>query len=283
MSIMPENAGKSAEIAPSGPSVATDHDAKQDAKSTPRDALIHPFGVAKPLRIEPKTGDEALEHFNRPEYADIVLDVKGAGVFYAHRSYLKRSERFRSYSEGVFKEGSAPVVEITAPIPNQFYDVLWHLYTEKILPRWFGADQLAETLCTADYFMLDAVKNGAIKRFPSIWEEVTRSEFFAPRWIPLEIVSELISASEKIPAADKLRMFGTWFSRGDEFSPDPKVFDVVNSTIQIDKSLMPPSVQEVRKELGDVIFAGIVPSSYLVNATESLLKGVRKVLKDNYK
>ncbi|KAJ3088574.1 hypothetical protein HK102_008428, partial [Quaeritorhiza haematococci] len=210
--------------------------------------------------VDPQTGQAALQHFNRPEHADIILDVEGAGIFYAHRSYLKRSERFKAYSEETFMEGSAPLVKITAPVPNQFFDVLWHLYTEELLPRWFGADQLAETFCSADYFMLDKVKKEAIKSFPSVWEDVVCADSFGPEWISLELVTELIS-SEDIEAVDKLRILGNWFSRGDDLSADASVFEFVDSEIEGDESVTPASLLQLRKDLGRTVFDGIIPSS----------------------
>ncbi|KAJ3085654.1 hypothetical protein HK102_013962 [Quaeritorhiza haematococci] len=121
---------------------------------------------SKALNLEPQTGDAALQHLNRLEYADIILDIEDGGTFFAHRAYLTRSNRLKSYGEEEkFVEGSAPVVSVIAPIPSQFYDVLYHLYTGAILPSWFGPDRYAESLCTLDYFMLEDVKKEVIKRY----------------------------------------------------------------------------------------------------------------------
>ncbi|KAJ3068369.1 hypothetical protein HK102_007189 [Quaeritorhiza haematococci] len=238
----------------------------QDAKSVSKDAnqsaLIPPCGVAKPLTIEPQTGNAALKHFNRPEYADIILDVEGAGVFYAHRCYLERNERFRAYSgKAKFAEGSAAIVKIEAPVPWQFYHVLHHLYTGMLVPDWFGAERLAETLCTADYFMLDEVKKKAIKSFPSYWSVVVSSPLFAPDRIPLDIVSKLI-AFDCISVPNKFRVLGAWFKRGEDLSPDGEVFKLVTSAIRANY-LKPQTLHHLREELGSEVFNCIVPSSFM--------------------
>ncbi|KAJ3082557.1 hypothetical protein HK102_001601 [Quaeritorhiza haematococci] len=228
---------------------------------------------------QPQTGDAALQHFNRPEHADIVLDVEGAGVFYAHRSYLTRSERFKSYGTGgskdLFMEASAPVVKITPPIPSQFYNVLHHLYTGKLPSDWFGTDRLAETLCTADYFALEELKKEAINHFGSHWKDAMSSPFFAPKWIPLEMVSDLIS-SRHTTALDKLDIIGSWFSKGDDLSPQVEVYGMVSSKCQVDESLTIQAMQKLRKEWGPSIFNGVVSSSFFGDVIDRTLRPATK-------
>ncbi|KAJ3089134.1 hypothetical protein HK102_007122 [Quaeritorhiza haematococci] len=226
---------------------------------TTDDCPMHNLFGSKALNLEPQMGDAALQHLNHPEYADIILNVKDAGTFFAHRAYLTRSDRFKSYAEKeTFVEGSAPVINITAPIP-------------KILLDWFCADRFAESLCTADYFMLEDIKKEAIGKFPTLWKVAIASSFLAPKWIPSEIVSELM-ASEEITAADKIRVIGAWFGRGDYLSPDA---DAVLSNCSVDESMAPQSICELRKELGPLVFNRVVPGSYVGEIYERCLTQLR--------
>ncbi|KAJ3088576.1 hypothetical protein HK102_008430 [Quaeritorhiza haematococci] len=219
--------------------------------------MTKPFASNNTSAIQPKTGDAALEHLSRPDFSDIVLDVADAGIFYANRSYLSRSERFKAYSEW------------------RFYNVLQYLYTQDILSDWFCAERLAETLSTTDYFLLDEIKADAIDWFPTVWKSAIASSYFAPTWISLEVVSELITTQDMV-AANKLRFLGTWFARGDDLFPDPKVFDVVTSKISTDTTLTRASVQQLQTELGHAVFTGIVPSSFLADAINTGLKDLRE-------
>ncbi|KAJ3085653.1 hypothetical protein HK102_013961 [Quaeritorhiza haematococci] len=236
--------------------------------------LLNLFG-SKALHLEPLTGNAALQHLNRLEYADIMLDVKDGGNFFAHRAYLTGSDRFKMYTEKEkFAEGTARVVSIYAPIPNQFYNVLYYVYTREILPSWFAADQLAKTLCTAEYFMLEDVKKEAIGRFPSLWKAAIASSFFAPKWIPVEILSELV-ALKGIQAAIKIRIIGTWFRNGDDLSPDAHLSDMVLSNCTVDESMTPKSIRHLRMELGKLVFNRVVPGSYLADVYDKALNQIK--------
>ncbi|KAJ3081342.1 hypothetical protein HK102_002408, partial [Quaeritorhiza haematococci] len=221
------------------------------------------FGSKTP-HIEPQTGDAALQHFNEPEYSDIVLQVKGAGT--------------------------ARVVSISAPIPNQFYSALYYLYTGEILEDWVCAGRLAETMCTADYFMLEDVKKEAIKRFPSLWKSAITSSFFAPKWIPIQILSKILSelvTHNELKAADKIRIIGAWFGRGDDLhksndsdvSPDLNVFKLMLSKCAVDASMTVRTVHKLRKELGPLIFSCIVPGSFLGEVYDMNLNKIKSYLR----
>ncbi|KAJ3088575.1 hypothetical protein HK102_008429 [Quaeritorhiza haematococci] len=135
------------------------------------------------------------------------------------------------------------VVKIAAPVPNQFYDVLYCLYTGKLLSDWFGAERLAETFCTADYFILDDLKKAAIAR---------------------------------ALAVDKLRIVGSWFSKGDDLSPQLQVHDMVSASCQIDRSLTPQAMGKLRKELGPLVFNGVIPSSYFGDVLDRTLAQMKQ-------
>ncbi|KAJ3082804.1 hypothetical protein HK102_001453 [Quaeritorhiza haematococci] len=222
---------------------------------------MHNLFGSQTLNMEPQTGDAALQHLNRFQCADIILYVEDGGTFFAHRAYLTRSDRFKPYSEGNFVEGVAQMVRITAPIPSQFFDVLRYLYTQEILPDWFRPDQFARSLCTADYFMLEDVKKEGIKRFPSLWKDAIASSFFAPKWIPIEIVAELV-ALKKIQAADKIRIIAAWFRKREDLSPDAQVFGMVLLNCPVD-SMTGRTLSQLRQELGSLLFNRVVPGSFL--------------------
>ncbi|KAJ1558836.1 hypothetical protein HK096_002557 [Nowakowskiella sp. JEL0078] len=114
--------------------------------------------------------------------------------FYAHRMYLERSPYFQTYFSDI-QDGS-PIIQVTIPAnADSFYDILRHIYMQRVERRHLDSEALIGTFLNAEFLGLSALVTSCQQEFALNWESVIKSDDFTWRRITTSQLKTLMNTT----------------------------------------------------------------------------------------
>ncbi|XP_028409863.1 uncharacterized protein LOC114532534 [Dendronephthya gigantea] len=162
-------------------------------------------------------GDEALEHFNRPEYSNKVLTF-GSRHFYCHSEYLRlRSEYFEALFAGNFQETTMDLISIELPSPSPDIELLLrYLYTGKAHEKMFYGVEIFKTVENGNYLGVHELVSLAVEAFAVRWKSLVPSALFRRSVMDVNFVRALLKYGSKkgiFQDGDKLKIVVNWSAK----------------------------------------------------------------------
>ena len=164
-------------------------------------------------------GDEAMKHFNLPEYSNKVLAF-GSRHFYCHSEYLRlRSEYFDALFTGNFQESSMDRISIELPAATANIELLLkYLYTGKANEKLFYGVEIFKTIQNSNYLGVRDMVSLAVEAFAVRWKSLVSSSLFRRSVIDVNFVRTLLDYGSKkgiFHDGEKLRIVVQWSAKAD--------------------------------------------------------------------
>jgi hypothetical protein len=179
-------------------------------------SIVFPAG-SKELQI--LDGDEALEHFNRPEFSNKVLAF-GSRHFYCHSEYLRlRSEYFEALFAGNYQETCMDLISIELPSPSSNIELLLrYLYSGKANEKLFYGVEIFKTIENGNYLGVHELVSLAVEAFAVRWKSLVPSSLFRRSVVDVNFVRALLKYGSKkgiFQDGDKLKIVVNWSAKTD--------------------------------------------------------------------
>ena len=162
-------------------------------------------------------GDEAMKHFNQPEFSNKVLAF-GSRHFYCHSEYLRlRSQYFEALFAGDYQESSMDLIPIELPAATTNIELLLrYLYTGKANEKLFYGVEIFNTIENSNYLGVHELISRAVEAFTVRWKSLVPSSFFRRSVVDVNFVRTLLYYGSKKGAfqdGDKLKIVVYWSSK----------------------------------------------------------------------
>ena len=164
-------------------------------------------------------GDEALEHFNRPEFSNKVLTF-GSRHFYCHSDYLRiRSEYFQALFGGHYQETSMDMISIKLPSASSNIELLLrYLYTGRANEKLFYGVEIFKTIENGNFLGVHELVSHAVEAFAVRWKSLVPSNLFRRSVVDVNFVRALLNYGSKkgiFQDGDKLKIVVNWSAKTD--------------------------------------------------------------------
>lgn len=164
-------------------------------------------------------GEEALKHFNRPEWSDKALAF-GSRVFYCHSAYLRvRSEYFEALFAGVYQETTMNLINVELPASSSNVEMLLkYLYTGEANEKLFYGIEIFKTIENGNYLGAHDLVSLAVEAFAVRWKSLVLLKMFRRSIVDVRFVRALLIYGSKkglIKNSDKLRIIVHWSAKSD--------------------------------------------------------------------
>ena len=181
-------------------------------------------------------GDEALQHFNRPEYSNKVLAF-GSRHFYCHSEYLRlRSEYFEALFAGNYQETSMDLISIELPSPTPNIELLLrYLYTGKANEKLFYGVEIFKTIENGNYLGVHELVSFAVEAFAVRWKSLVPSSLFRRRVVDVNFVRALLNYGSKkgiFQNGDKLKIVVNWSTKTDSDTAEARSLILENNCLE---------------------------------------------------
>ena len=179
-------------------------------------SIVFPTGSKEPQIFD---GDEALEHFNRPDFSNKVLAF-GSRHFYCHSEYLRlRSEYFEALFAGSYQESCMDLISIELPSPSSNIELLLrYLYTGKANEKLFYGVEIFKTIENGNYLGIHELVSLAVEAFAVRWKSLVPSSLFRRTVVDVNFVRALLNYGSKkgiFQDGDKLKIVVNWSAKTD--------------------------------------------------------------------
>lgn len=179
-------------------------------------SILFPASVKELQILE---GDEALQHFNRPEFSNKVLEF-GSRHFYCHTDYLRlRSEYFEALFAGVYQETCMDLISIELPSPSSNIDLLLrYLYTGRANEKLFYGVEIFKTIENGNFLGVHELVYLAVEAFAVRWKSLVPSSLFKRSVVDVNFVRALLHYGSKkgiFQDGDKLKIVVNWSAKTD--------------------------------------------------------------------
>jgi hypothetical protein len=179
-------------------------------------SIVFPARTKEPQILD---GDEALEHFNRPEFSNKVLAF-GSQHFYCHSQYLRlRSDYFEALFNGNYKETCMDLISIELPSSSSNIELLLrYLYTGKANEKLFYGVEIFKTIENCNYLGVHELVSLAVEAFAVRWKSLVPSSLFRRRGVDVSFVRALLNYGSKkaiFQDGDKLKIVVNWSAKSD--------------------------------------------------------------------
>lgn len=177
-------------------------------------SVVFPTDVKE---LEVLNGDEAMKHFNRPEYSNKVLTF-GSRHFYCHSEYLRlRSQYFDALFAGNYQESSMDLLSIELPGATANIELLLrYLYTGKASEKLFYGVEIFKTIENGNYLGVHELISLAVEAFAVRWKSLAPSTLFRRSIVDVDFVRALLNYGSKkgvFQDGDKLKVVVYWCSK----------------------------------------------------------------------
>ena len=179
-------------------------------------SIVFPARTTEPQIFD---GDEALEHFNRPEFSNKVLAF-GSQHFYCHSEYLRlRSDYFEALFTGNYQETCMDLISIELPASSSNIELLLrYLYTGKASEKLFYGVEIFKTIENCNYLGVHELVSLAVEAFAVRWKSLVPSSLFRRSVVDLNFVRALLNYGSKraiFQDGDKLKIVVNWSAKTD--------------------------------------------------------------------